>query len=119
MSSTPSSGTNTSTAGEIYGLTCSVSVNGSTAQPSITWLDDNDVEVDSITDATRTVTITSDSAGSYSSTLTFNPLGTTDTGTYTCRATLGGAEVNGSTEVVINGMCIYCNHSDQALTIPC
>ena len=58
-------------------------------QPVITWLDEG-VEIPS-SDPTRTVSDTSGSGGSYSSTLTFNPLSASHAGTYTCRATLGSA----------------------------
>ena len=95
-------GNNTSTAGEIHRLECSILVTGSTDIPAITWLY-NDIEIiNSSSDATRTVSMTSNSAnGSYSSTLMFNPLSTSDAGWYTCRVTLDGAEVNQSTNVVV------------------
>ena len=64
-------------AGDIYRLVCSVSVTGSTDQPTITWLDPMNNQIMSTT-------------GSMS-TLTFNPLAASDAGTYTCRATLGSA----------------------------
>ena len=70
-------------------LTCFVTVTGSTEQPTITWMV-NDAEISS-SDAARTVSVTSGSAGRYSSTLTFNPLAASHAGTYTCRATLGNA----------------------------
>ena len=92
------------TAGETSSLECSVTVTGLPDTPTITWLDDG-VEIPS-TDPTRMVSITTGSAGSgYSSTLMFNPLAASHAGTYTCRARLGGAEVNGSTDVVIKGPC--------------
>ena len=75
--------------GDIHMLMCSVTVTGSTDQPTITWLV-NDAEISS--DAARTVSMNSDSAGRYSSTLTFNPLTASHAATYTCRATLGSAE---------------------------
>ena len=78
----------TNTVGESYCLECSVTVAGSTDQPTITWLVNN-AEISS--DAARTVSMTSGSAGRYSSTLTFNPLAASHVGAYTCRATLGSA----------------------------
>ena len=79
------SGTNT--AGETYRLMCSVTVMGSTNQPTITWLDDG---VQITPDSSRTVSATTgDSSNGYSSTLTFSPLSArSHAGTYTCRATI-------------------------------
>ena len=78
------------TAGETYSLECSVTVTGSTDTPTITWLDPMNNQI------TAGVMTT----GSMS-TLTFDPLSASDAGTYTCRATLDGAEVDGSTDVVV------------------
>ena len=70
------SGTNT--AGETYRLVCSVTVTGSTDQPTITWSDpmNNPVPSEMV-----------NTTGSMS-TLTFNPLSASHAGTYTCRATI-------------------------------
>ena len=102
VSITPS-GDSDNTAGQMYILNCIVSVSGSADQPTILWLDGG-AEIDFATDAARTVSMTSGSDGSYSSTLTFNPLSASHAGTYICRATLGGAEVNESAELVIKGI---------------
>ena len=102
VSVTPS-GDSDNTAGQMYILNCIVSVSGSAVQPTIFWLGGG-AETDFATDTARTVSMTSGSDGSYSSTLTFNPLAVSHAGTYICRATLGGAEVNGSTEVIIKGI---------------
>ena len=89
------SGTNT--AGETYSLVCSVTVTGSTDQPTITWLD-NGAQITS--DASRTVSATTgDGSNGYYSTMTFNPLSVAHARTYTCRAIVGG-EMNGDIEVV-------------------
>ena len=82
------SGTNT--AGETYNLVCSATVTGSTDQPTITWLDpiNNTVPSEMIT-----------TTGSMS-TLTFNPLAASHTGTYTCRATITGNVTHTDTKVV-------------------
>ena len=89
------SGTNT--AGETYSLVCSVTVRGSTEQPSITWLeDDGQIASDPLITVSPT---TSDGGDGYSTTLSFDPLATSHTGTYTCRATVGG-EIQTDTEVV-------------------
>ena len=77
------------TVGEIYNLACSVSVTGSTDQPTITWLDPIDNQIMPTTGSINT--------------LTFNPLAASDTGTYTCRATLGNIEMTESIEVIIEG----------------
>ena len=89
------SGTNT--AGEIYSLVCFVTVTGSTEQPSITWLDD-DGQIASAPSITVSPT-TSDGGDGYSTTLTFDPLATSHTGTYTCRAAVVG-EIQTDTEVI-------------------
>ena len=73
-----SSGTNT--AGEAYSLVCSVTVTGSNGPPTITWLDPVNNAVSS------EMVSTTDSV----STLTFNPLSASHTGTYTCIAAVGG-----------------------------
>jgi hypothetical protein len=96
VSITPSG---TATAGESYRMECTVTVTGSTDQPMITWLDGG-VEIPS-SDPTRTISSTSGSAGSYSSTLTFNPLSASHAGTYTCRATLGSAMNSTSTTITV------------------
>lgn len=75
--------TGSSTAGEIYSLECSITVTGSTDQPTITWLDDGAVIVSS--DATRNVSEISMNVGSYSSTLIFTPLAVSDEGQFICR----------------------------------
>ena len=92
----------TNTAGETYSLECSVTVTGSTLQPTITWLGDG-VQITS--DSFRTVSATT-GAGSnvYSSTLTFNPLSASHAGTYTCRAeiTVFSASGEGTFTVEVN-----------------
>ena len=92
------------TAGENYTLECSVIVTGSTDQPSIIWLVAG-VEVPS-SDPTRTVLVTSGSAGSYSNTLTFHPLAASHAGTYTCRATVGSAMDTASRTVTVQSKLI-------------
>ena len=77
-----SSGNNT--AGESYSLECTVTVTGSTDQPTITWMVNG-----------------TGSAGSYSTTLTFNPLAASHAGTYTCRATLDSAMDSASTTITV------------------
>ena len=97
--SVTASGTNT--AGERYNLECSAIVTGSTGQPIITWLDPMNNTVPS-----GMVTTT----GSMS-TLTFNPLSASHAGTYTCRATLGGAIQNAVEVVTVASEClliIFC-----------
>ena len=91
---------NTSTAGEVHTLECSILVTGSTDIPAITWLHDDIEIINSSSDATRTVSMTSNSGNgsSYSITLTIS---TSEAGWYTCRVTLDGAEVNQSTYVVV------------------
>ena len=57
---------------------CTVTVTGSTDQPTITWLDPT----------SNTITSGVVTTGSLSI-LTFNPLAVSHAGTYTCRATRG------------------------------
>ena len=65
-------------AGDGYRLVCTVTVTGSTDQPTITWLDPT----------SNTITSGVVTTGSLSI-LTFNPLAVSHAGTYTCRTTLG------------------------------
>ena len=94
------SGTNT--AGEIYSLVCSVTVTGSTDQPTITWSGPMNNPVPS-----EMVTTT----GSMS-TLTFNPLSASHAGTYTCRATAGSLSGNRTLTVQVNvpGISVTVHH---------
>ena len=79
---------------------------GSTEQPTITWLD-NVTEI--ISTPTRMVSGITGSAGSYSSALMFSPLRASDTGTFTCRATLVLGNVASSQifNVGVQGECVY------------
>ena len=86
------------TAGESYTLECTVTVTGSTDQPTIIWLD-NGAVISSTT--TRMVSGITGSAGSYSTTLTFNPLAASHAGTYTCRATLDSAMDSASRTITV------------------
>ena len=86
----PITSSGTANAGESYSLECTVTVTGSTNQPTITWLMgpmDNQMMIMMTT-------------GSMS-TLTFNPLTASDAGTYTCRATLGSAMDSESTTITV------------------
>ena len=91
------SGTNT--AGETYSLVCSVTVTGSTDQPTITWSGPMNNPVPS-----EMVTTT----GSMS-TLTFNPLSASHAGTYTCRATVGGQVLTNTQVVTAHGEYVHFN----------
>ena len=82
----------TAMAGESYSLECSVSVTGSTDQPTITWMD-------SVNNQITSGVITSGST----STLTFNPLVASHAGTYTCRATLNNAMQSASRTITVQG----------------
>ena len=74
-------------AGETYSLVCSVAAS---LNPTITWLDpmNNPVSSEMVTTEIR-----------ITSTLTFDPLSASDTGTYTCRTTAGD-EIQTATMVV-------------------
>ena len=90
------------TVGEMYTLECSVT--GSTDQPTITWLNDDDKITSS--DTTRMVSATTmDSDGSYSSTLIFTPLAASDAGMFMCKATLGDAMQTASIGVTVDSKC--------------
>jgi hypothetical protein len=84
-------GTNSS--GELFGLECSVEVNGSTDQVNFTWLDPSNDEVPfEMINATNST-----------STLIFNPLSISHAGTYSCRVTLGEVEQRESVTVGVEG----------------
>ena len=83
----------TNTAGETYSLMCSVTVTGSTDQPTITWFGpmNNPVSPEMVTTTGST------------STLTFNPLSArSHAGTYTCRASAGSLSGNRTFTVQVN-----------------
>ena len=93
------SGTNT--AGETYSLECSVAVTGPTNdQPTITWLDpmNNTVPSEMFT-----------TTGSMS-TLTFNPLATSDAGTYTCQVMAAGIMEAMSFNINVKGKLAEVGH---------
>ena len=78
-------------AGVIYSLICSVSVTGSTDQPTITWLDPMNNQITSGVETTGSM-----------STLTFSPLAASDAGRYTCRATLSSMTHSQAFTVTVN-----------------
>ena len=82
-------------AGDSYSLECTATVTGSTDQPTITLLDPMNNTI-----ASGVVT-----TGSMS-TLTFNPLAASHAGTYTCRATLGGAVQTAEVMVTVESECL-------------
>ena len=89
------SGNTTQSAGETYSLECSVTVTGSTDQPTITWLDPTSNPVPS-----GMVNI----AGS-TSILAFIPLAASHSGTYTCRAAVGSAVQNATEDILVESEC--------------
>ena len=105
------SGTNT--AGETYSLECSTTVTGSSSQPTITWLDGTG-EISS-SNSTRMVSTTDmNSNGSYSRTLTFNPLSASHAGTYMCTARVGGAVQTVTENVTVQSKCSLPCSSSQS-----
>ena len=94
----------TGTVAESYSLECTVTVTGSTDQPTITWLD-NGTEIISTT--ARMVSGVTGSAGSYSSTLTFSPLRASDAGMLMCGASLGNITNSQAYDIAVLGECIY------------
>lgn len=99
-------GTNIS--GERYSLECSAEVNGSTDQVNFTWIDPANDEVPfemiNTTDST--------------STLIFDPLSVSQTGTYSCRVTLGEVEQRASVTVGVEGkLCIGFSIILELLTL--
>ena len=92
-------------AGASYSLECFVNVTGSSDPPTnITWFDPMNSTVPSEMVSTT---------GSMS-TLTFDPLSASHAGTYTCRATLGGAIGAAMEEITVEGecMCVYSLYSE-------
>ena len=81
-----------STAGEVYSLTCDVSLSQNLRQsPVIEWVGPDGNVIDNIT--LRNVSLTS-SSPSATMTLLFNPLRTSHRGMYWCRATLTDMDAN-------------------------
>ena len=80
---------------------------GSTDQPTITWLDPMNNMITSGVETTGSM-----------STLTFNPLAASHAGTYTCRATLGGAVQTEEVAVTVlseYSTAVFCVFSLQPL----
>ena len=82
--------------GDGYHLVCTVTVTGTTDQPTITWLDPMNNTISSGVVTTGSL-----------STLTFNPLAASHAGTYTCRAMLGGAVQIERMIVTVQSECSY------------
>ena len=81
-----------STAGEVYSLTCDVSLSQNLRQsPVIEWVGPDENIIDNTT--LRDVSLTS-SSPSTTMTLLFNPLRTSHRGIYCCRATLTDIDAN-------------------------
>ena len=81
-----------STAGEVYSLTCDVSLSQNLRQsPVIEWVGPDGNVIDNTT--LRDVSLTS-SSPSTTMTLLFNPLRTSHRGMYWCRATLTDTAAN-------------------------
>ena len=92
------------TAGGRYSLECSAAVNGSSQPTSFTWLSPLNIEVPSMMVNTTAST----------STLTFDPLSLSHTGTYTCRVMLGGIEERRTRTLIVN-----CKHLLMVTYIHC
>ena len=82
--------------GDGYHLVCTVTVTGTTDQPTITWLDPMNNTISSGVVTTGSL-----------STLTFNPLAASHAGTYTCRArsTLIGAVLTEKIAITVHSEC--------------
>ena len=79
--------TNTSTAGYVFTLTCTVTVVGDlVVQPKVEWVDS-----ESIMDGVSTVM---NNGRVFTLDLVFNPLNTSHGGQYTCRATIDIESIN-------------------------
>ena len=82
--------------GDGYHLVCTVTVTGTTDQPTITWLDPMNNTISSGVVTTGSL-----------STLTFNPLAASHAGIYTCRArsTLIGAVLTEKITITVHSEC--------------
>ena len=87
--------TGVNTAGETYSLQCSVTVTGSTDQPTITWLDPMNSPV--LSDMVTTT-------GNVK-TLMFSPLEASHAGNYTCSAKVGDAVQIATEDVRVQSEC--------------
>ena len=90
------------TLGEMYSLTCTATINGSTTTPTFQWFHDSS-ELTSGGDQRIISNGMSMSESSYSSTLSFNPLQQSHQGTYTCIVSVGGVSSNGTTSISLGG----------------
>ena len=94
---------NPPTGGQLYNLTCFVTVDGITGSLSIEWLGPNNNRILNSSSATvENVVMVNDSA--YDRTLVFSSLHTSHGGQYTCQATLGQASTVDSTELSVQSV---------------
>ena len=100
-----------STAGEVYSLTCDVSLSQKLRRsPVIEWVGPDGNVIDNAT--LRDVSLTS-SSPSTTMTLSFNPLRTSHRGMYWCRATLTDTAAyiilmnNSTASLIILGKLVY------------
>ena len=88
------------TAGQLYNLTCTAILDGTTGTPAIEWLGPNNNPVLNSSNVTvENMVMVNNSA--YNRTLVFSRLRTSHGGQYTCRAVLGQASPMASTDISV------------------
>ena len=101
------------TAGRSYSLTCTVILDEITGSPTIQWLDPNSNLVSNSTNVTmEDMVMVNDSV--YDRTLVFSRVLTSHGGQYTCQAVLGRVFAMATTELLVQGVCVY-----EMNVIPC
>ena len=88
------------TAGQLYNLTCTVTLDGVTGSPTIKWLDPNDNPLLNSTSVTvENMVMVNGSA--YNRTLVFSSVHTSHGGQYTCQTTLDQVSTMASTNISV------------------
>ena len=94
-----------STAGQAYNLTCTVTLDNVIGPATIVWLSPNGSKVSNSSNVTmKNRMMVNDSV--YERTLMFSRLYTSDGGQYTCRADLDQVSAMASTELTVKSMYV-------------
>ena len=87
-------------AGQSYNLTCTVTLENATRTPTVGWLDPNNNPLHSRSEITVGDTVTVN-CSTYTSTLHFTALRTSDGGQYSCQATLGALNTIAAVNITV------------------
>ena len=102
-------------AGQSYNLTCTVTLENATRTPTVEWLDPNNNPLHSRSEITVADTVTVN-CSTYTSTLHFTALRTSDGGQYSCQATLGALNTTAAVNVTVRSKNIVSSRVSSGLT---